>query len=146
MVQYLASTATTQINVITSEVATILTISAVPEVVQGEPFTIEGTLRRADTMIPLSGELISLSFNGTSLGTTTTRDTEGVIKYMTTVQIDTVGIYTLTANFAGSTRPGLTLRPSQGIWSLNVGDINPLIPFIPLILGVVLLVPILRNR
>jgi len=141
MVQYLASLATTTINVITSEVGTILTISAPAEVVQGEPFIIEGQLKRADTGVSLTGETISLSFNGTSLGTTTTRDIEGVIKYLTTVQIDTVGSYTLTANFAGSTRPGLVLRPSRGIWSVNIGTgmTVPLMIGVTAVLGVVLL-------
>ncbi len=131
MVQYLASTATTQINVITSEVATILTITARAEVTQGEPFIIEGTLSRADTGMPLSGEQIALSYNGTSLGTTTTRDFEGGIRYSTQVQIDTIGDYTLTATFAGSERAGLILRPSSQIGGINIGaNAN-----IPVILG-----------
>ena len=118
MVQYLPSQATAQINVITSEVGTILTLTAPTEdVVQGESFRMSGELRRADNNTLISGETITAVFNGTPLGSDTTingtYNIDGVI--------NDPGVYTLTVNFAGSTRPGLTLRPSQGIWSVNIG-------------------------
>jgi len=113
MVNYLPQTATTTITVLTAEVGTTLTIWAPAEVIQGQPFLIEGQLKRADTGALLAGEEISISYNGTHLVTTPTRSIEGTIKYQAAVQIDEVGSFTLTASFAGSTRPGLFLGPSQ---------------------------------
>ena len=141
MVIYLSSQATTTINVISAEVGTVLTISAPAEMVQGQPFIIEGQLTRVDTGAPLLGETIELSFNGTSFPPTITRDIGGSIKYETTVQIDSVGSYTLTADFTGSTRPGLTLRPTTGIWNVAVsqGMNQPLIIGAVATLGVLLL-------
>ncbi|GAG67015.1 unnamed protein product, partial [marine sediment metagenome] len=105
MVQYLPSQATAEINVITSEVGTVLTLIAPAEVVQGEQFRLSGELRRADTNGLLSGETITAVFNGTALGSDTTMggtyNIDGVI--------NDVGLYTITVNFAGSTRPGLVL-------------------------------------
>jgi len=113
MVNYLPQTATTTITVLTAEVGTTLTIWAPAEVIQGQPFLIEGQLKRADTGALLAGEEISISYNGTHLVTTPTRSIEGTIKYQAAVQIDEVGLFTLTASFAGSTRPGLVLGPSK---------------------------------
>ncbi|GAG82458.1 unnamed protein product [marine sediment metagenome] len=120
MVQYLASYATKSITVTTSEVGTTLTIIAPASTIQGQPFIIEGVLKRGDTGVPLEGENIGLSFNGANLGTTLTRSIEGSIKYQATVQIDDVGEYTLRADFAGSTRPGLTLGPSNAFREIGV--------------------------
>ena len=118
MVQYLPSQATGEINVITSEVGTVLTLTVPPEpVVQEDPFLITGELRRVDTNALLSGETITATFNGTALGSDTTMNGT----YNIDGVINEVGLYTITVNFAGSTRPGLTLRPSQGIWSVNIG-------------------------
>ena len=112
MVNYLPSQATTSINVTTLDVATDLTIIAPASIVQGQPFLIEGVLRRTDTNVALVGENISLTYNGVNLGTSMTREIEGSIKYQAQVQIDEVGSFTLTASFAGSTRPGLVLLPA----------------------------------
>ena len=126
MVTYLSSSATATINVITSEVATVLTL-IVPDVpvIQGTQFRISGELRRADNNQLLSGETITAVFNGTSLGSDTTMggtyNIDGVI--------NDVGTYTITASFAGSVREGLTLAPSQGIRTINLGiaGITPMI-------------------
>ena len=119
MVQYLPSQATAEITIITSEVGTSLTLIAPDEpVVQGEPFRLSGELRRVDNNGLLTGENITAVFNGTTLGSDVTNN--GV--YNIDGVINDVGVYTITVNFAGSTRPGLTLRPSQGIFSLNIGS------------------------
>ena len=125
MVTYLSSFATAQIDVITSEVGTILTLIAPTEpVVQGDPFIISGELRRADTNALLSGETITAVFNGDSLGSDVTQNGAYIIDGV----INDVGTYTITASFAGSERAGLTLRPSSGIWTVTLGidGITPL--------------------
>ncbi len=129
MVTYLPTTASRAITVLTAEVGTTLTITAPASVIQGQPFIIEGVLKRADTLTPLLGEEISLSYNGFNLGTTQTRSLEGSIKYQAIVQIDEVGAYTLRADFAGAIRVGLTLGASsatRGI-GLAVPGILPLV-------------------
>ena len=105
----------------------MLTLIAPTEVIQGEPIRLSGELRRVDTNALLSGETITAVFNGTTFGSDTTMGGT----YNIDGQIDEVGLYTITVNFAGSTRPGLTLRPSQGVWSVNIGtDMK-----VPMIIG-----------
>lgn len=134
MVQYLSSYATRPITVTTAEVGTTLTITAPASVLQGQPFLIEGVLKRVDTNAPLAGENIVLSYNGIPLGTTLTRSLEGSIKYMATVQIDDVGSYTLRAEFAGATRAGLTLGASWASRGIGLGE-----PGAPNLLGLLAL-------
>ena len=125
MVTYLQSSQTATINVITSEVATVLTLIAPAEVVQGRSFLMSGELRRADTNALLAGETITAVFNGTSLGSDVTQNGT----YNIDGVINDVGSYTITASFAGSVREGLTLAPSQGIWTINlgIGGIPPMV-------------------
>ncbi len=136
MVQYLSSFATRTITVLTAEVGTTLTISAPASTIQGQPFLIEGVLKRVDTNAPLDGENIVLSYNGVNLGTALTRDIEGSIKYQAQVQIDDVGEYTLRAEFAGSTRPGLTLGPSNASKGLGVSLLQ--VPVVQILASTVL--------
>jgi len=136
MVQYLSSFATRAITVLTAEVGTILTITAPASTIQGQPFLIEGVLKRVDTNAPLDGENIALSYNGVNLGTVLTRDIEGSIKYQAQVQIDDVGEYNLRAEFAGSTRPGLTLGPSNASKGLGVSLLQ--VPMIEILASTVL--------
>ncbi len=134
MVTYLASLATTSISIITSEVATNLTISApTTPIIQGQSFIINGVLTRADTGVPLVGEEISLSYNGTSLGTALTQDLEGSIKYQAEVSIAEVGEFTLTASFAGATRPGLTLGASTARTLAKIPGFQPISPYLGII-------------
>ncbi|GAG98509.1 unnamed protein product, partial [marine sediment metagenome] len=95
----------------------MLTLTAPDQpVVQGESFRLSGELRRADNNALLSGETITAVFNETSLGSDTTMggtyNIDGVI--------NEVGTYTITVNFAGSTREGLVLGPSQFIRNVGV--------------------------
>ena len=113
MVNYLPSQATRTITVTSLDSATNLTINAPSTTPQGQPFIIAGVLKRSDTGTPLSGETIALSLNGTPLGSTTTRLIGESIMYELQVTLDTVGTFTLRADFAGSTRPGMTLLPSM---------------------------------
>lgn len=122
MVNYLPSQVTRTITITSLDVATTLTISAPASSPQGQPFMIEGQLKRADTEALLEGENIVLSYNGTPLGTTQTRPLEGTIKYQAIVQIDVEGTFTLTADFAGSTRPGLTLGPSSAFTRIGLAE------------------------
>ena len=117
MVQYLPSSATAQINVITSEVGTVLTLTAPAEVIQGQPIRLSGELRRSDNNTLLSGETITAVFNGTTFGSDTTMNGT----YNIDGVINDIGTYTLTVNFAGSTRPGLVLSPSQIIRRIGIG-------------------------
>lgn len=140
MVNYLPSQATTTITVTTLDVVTALTIIAPASIVQGQPFIIEGVLRRTDTNAPLEGENISLSYNGVNLGTTLTRSIEGSIKYQAQVQIDEVGSFTLTASFAGSTRPGLVLLPAIAKALTRIPGIDGITPYMgPILVGAAIL-------
>ncbi len=122
IVQFLSSFATTTITVLTAEVETTLTIIAPASTLQGQPFLIEGVLKRIDTNAPLEGENIVLSYNGIPLGTVLTRSLEGTIKYQAIVQIPDAGEYTLRADFAGSTRAGLTLGASSAFRDIDLGE------------------------
>ena len=119
MVQYLPSSATATINVLTSEVNTVLSLTAPTEVVQGESFRMSGELRRADNNQIMPGETITAVFNGTVLGSDITA---GDGTYNIDGVIPDVGSYTLTLNFAGSIREGLTFGASKSIWNLAVGQ------------------------
>ncbi len=130
LVNYLPSQASVTITVTSLDISTVLTIFAPSTIVQGQPFIIEGVLKRADIGTPLEGENISLSYNGISLGTALTRDIEGSIKYQATVQIEEAGSFTLTANFAGSTRPGLTLRPSRAQAPVVIPGLQEITPLV----------------
>jgi len=131
MVNYLPSQATTSITVTSLDIVTNLTINvSSPNVIQGQPFIVEGTLKRADTGANLAGENISLSYNGTSLGTVMTQDQEGSIKYQAIVQIDETGGFTLTADFAGSTRPGLTFLPSLARTGVILEGVTSYLPYL----------------
>lgn len=122
MVTYLSSFATRTIQVLTAEVGTTLTISAPASVIQGQPFRVEGVLKRVDTGTPLEGENIVLSYNGTILTTAQTRYVEGAVKYQADVQIDEMGSFILRADFAGSTRAGLVLGPSGAFMRIGLGE------------------------
>ena len=111
MVNYLPQTATRTITVITLEVGTTLTITAPSEVVQGGAFGISGYLTRNDTGAGIPGATVTLSYNGTLLGSDTT-SIEGHYLFTGAI-IPEPGTFILTASFAGSTRPGLILGSSQ---------------------------------
>ena len=133
MVTLLPSTATRPITVLTAEVGTILTIIAPDEIIQGQSFRISGALRRVDTSQLLVGETISASFNGTSVGGDVT-GSDG--SYNIDAVINEVGFYTLTSNFAGSTRPGLTLGASEAKRGLSVSMPTPLTAIVSIVLPI----------
>ena len=127
MVNYLPSQATTQITVTTLDVGTILTIAAPSTIVQGQIFRITGDLRRVDTNTVLGGETITVSYNGTIIGSDVTAangeyNIDGVINEM--------GTWTLTANFAGAVRPGLILAPSMAKARVALAGITQYLPYI----------------
>lgn len=129
MVNYLPSQATTQITVAAINVATTLSISAPPNIVQGQSFNISGILIRNDTGIPISNAPIDVRFNGSPFGSGTT-GIDG--DYLINGSIPTVGTFTLTADYAGETRPGLTLLPSFA--KTGVALIDGIAPYLPIII------------
>ncbi len=120
MVTFLPSSSSQQITVVENIVATTLTISAVPSVIQGQPLVIDGILSRNDTFQGLNGETIVITIDGAPLATVLTSNIGGTDgRYSITVNMDVAGTFTLAANFAGATRAGLTLLPSQGIFPVG---------------------------
>lgn len=126
MVTYLSTTASRTIQVLTAEVGTILTIFAPTSVVQGQPFLINGELRRADTNQVLAGETITAYHNGVLIGSDVTAISG---EYNIDAVINEVGTYTLTVNFAGSTRPGLALGPSSAFTRVGLVE-SSLLPLL----------------
>lgn len=116
MVKFLPRTATRPITITVKEVATILTISAPSSAEQGASFLISGQLRRADTGVGILGAPITLTYDGTLIGTATTGPgpsppaTYGY--YSISATIDVAGAFTLTAKFLGMEVAGVTLRES----------------------------------
>ena len=98
MVTLLPSSATRSITIQPLDVSTSLTISAPSSAKKGGSFVISGILIRNDTSGPVTGASITLSYNGTSLGSATT-GVDG--DYLKTVSIGSEGTFTLKANFAG---------------------------------------------
>lgn len=122
MVTYLPSSASRQISVVELEYSTFLTIDAEPSVPTNTSFPITGRLYFMEGTQPmgLPNKTISLSFNGTILGTVQT-DGEGY--YSAFASIPTEGVYTLTSSYAGETG----LSPSSATMRLAVGEISPTI-------------------
>ena len=136
MVQYLPSSATATITVLTAEVGTVLTLTAPTEVIQGQLIRLSGELRRADNNTLISGEIITAVFNGTPIGSDTTMNGT----YNIDGVINDVGTYTLRVDFAGSTRPGLVLRPSQILRNIGISmqAITPMVVVASALLGAIL--------
>ena len=88
-------------------IPTTLTISAPDKVGLGETFNIIGQLTRNDTGVAIPNANISVSYNGTPLGSKDT-DMQGV--YTIPASIPTAGTYTLKAAFAGT--PGYAASTS----------------------------------
>ena len=120
MVNYLPSSATRTITVLTAEVETTLTITAPASVSQGDLFNIYGQITRNDTGAAIPNVSISVSYNGTPLGSKLT-DMQGI--YTLPASIPTAGTFTLRASFAGMTVPGLTLGASSA--SRRIGLAEP---------------------
>jgi len=117
MVNYLTSSATKSIRVMPLEIGTTLTLVAIDQVIQGVTFPMAGVLKRADTAAPLTGETIHASYNGISIGSTTTSPTGA---YSFNVAIPDVGDYTLMVSFEGSERPGFVLGASKSFRDMAV--------------------------
>ena len=126
MVQYLASFASRPITVAVSQVGTTLSINAPAQVTQGEVFNVYGQLTRNDTGAAIPNATISVSYNGSPVGSVIT-DLQGV--YTIPASIPSPGTYTITSNFAGMTVPGVTFGSSIASTLVGLGDpiILPLI-------------------
>jgi len=135
MVNYLPSQASTQITVTTLNVGTTLSINAPANIIQGQPFDIAGVLQRSDTNMPLNGETIELSIDGSIVASTVTATMgtpagpqEGM--YSFTQTIEETGTHSLVVDFAGSTRPGLTFLPSLARTGVILEGITPYLPYL----------------
>ena len=134
MVNYLPSQATTQITVAALNVATTLSISAPATSTQGQTFNVSGILIRNDTGLPIPNATIDVRFNGSPFGSGTT-GVDG--DYLIIGSIPTEGTFTLTADYAGETRPGLTLLPSFA--KTGVALIDGITPYLPIIIPAVII-------
>lgn len=106
-------------------VPTSLTISAPTSVEPDEAFTITGILYETATGIPITNQIIDLSYNGVSLGSAMT----GINgDYQIQAFIPTEGTYTLTASFAGST----VLGASTSTRKVTTGALE-IPPFAPIV-------------
>lgn len=123
MVNYLPSSASRTITVLVSEIGTTLTIDAPAEVTPGASFEIFGQLTRNDIGAAIPNASISISYNGTPLGSVTT-DMQGV--YRIPASLPGPGTFTLRAAFAGMTVPGLTLGASSASRRIGLGEISVL--------------------
>ena len=127
----LPSTAQRPIEVLELEYPTSLTIEAAPTVPKGTSFPISGklTFREGGVDYGLPGKIIPLSYNTESLGTVTT-GTGGT--YSKFVIIDEVGIFTLTAKFAGETG----FSASEAKRGLSVSVPTPLTAIVSIVLPI----------
>ena len=116
MVELLPSSATRNIVVEELQVGTTLTISAPSSVTQGASFVISGIFIMNDTGGPVPNATISLSYDGTSLGSATT-GVDG--DYLKTVSIPSVGSFTLRADYAG----GGGFAGSEAFRNVSIGDV-----------------------
>ena len=141
MVNYLPSQASTQITVAPLNITTTLSISAPANTVQGQTFNVSGILIRNDTGFPITNVPINVLYNGTPIGTVNT-GVDG--DYLLTGSIPTVGTFTLTANFAGATMPGLTLLPSMA--QTGVALIDGITTYLPIIIPAAILALLLLSK
>jgi len=113
---------------------TALTIKAPLNVGVGVPFTVSGrlTFREGGVDYPLQGRTINLSYNGVSLGSTTT-GADGT--YSITVSIPQPGTYTLKAVYAGESG----ISSAQASWKLQTVSTNLIPVLIPLAVGTALI-------
>jgi len=136
MVILLPSTATRTIIVAVLEVDTKLTIIAPDTVAQGASFNIAGILQRVDNNDPIPGVMVTVSYNGTTLGNIFTDD---LGRYLLSTSIDMPGTFTLTTSFAGAEIAGLTLNPSMATRGIGTGLAHLPIAPIAIIAGALLL-------
>jgi len=113
---------------------TTLTIKAPLNVGVEIPFNVSGrlTFREGGVDYPLQGRTIRLSYNGVSLGSTTT-GADGT--YNITVSIPKPGTYTLKAVYAGESG----LSPTQATSTLQTISTNLVPALIPLAVGTALI-------
>ena len=120
MTIYNPSSATSPITITEIEYSTFTSISAPTEAAQGAPFPISGrlTFREGGITYGLGGRTISLTYNGTSLGSATT---DGDGNYSKSVFIVSSGSFTLKASFAGESG----LAASSASMGVQIGETSP---------------------
>ena len=102
---------------ISISIPTTLTISAPATVEPEETFYITGILYETNTGIPITNQIIDLSYNGVTLGSAVT-GIDG--DYLIQAFIPTAGTYTLKAAYAGTT----TLGASEATSRVSTGGIS----------------------
>jgi len=100
--------------------STFMSINAPSLVEQGIPFPISGrlTFMEGGVEYGLGGRTISLTYNGTSLGSVTT---DGSGNYSKSVTLDVSGTFTLKAAFAGASG----LAASSASMGVQIGAVSP---------------------
>ncbi len=124
MVIFNPTVGTKTITITEVEVNTSLVIVAPSSSGAGVAFPVSEQLTRTDTSEGINGETITVSYNGTPLGTTTTGTSP--IPGMWNIGFITInnpGTYTLKAEFAGSTRGGLTLGATSATLRLGIEEL-----------------------
>jgi hypothetical protein len=102
-------------------VPTSITINAPDKVAVGANFTTSGVLRRSDTNVGLAGQTVNIYYNGTKI-TSVTTGSDG--SYSADCSIPTAGIYTLKAEFPGSSTYAASVKEK----SITAGEVAPPIP------------------
>ncbi len=116
-----------------------LTISANSSVLVSESFNISGILYETATGIPIPNQLISLSYNGVTLGSATT-GVDG--NYLKSVSIPNAGVFTLKAYYAGST----IFDASESSSNVRIGVPRDVTVLVLALLGVVVASALIYNK
>jgi len=140
MANFLSSFSTYPLEIVAPDVATDLSVVPASDPMggpyaPGETFEIAGTLKRLDTYHGVPGAHISVSYNGVNVGSAVTNE-YGV--YSISTSIPAPGSYTLRADFAGMTIPGLTLRASNASFRTTIG-VTSALPILAILGAVALL-------
>lgn len=100
-------------------VHTTITIEAPATVELDETFSVTGILYETETGTPITNQVISLSYNGVTIGEALT-GIDG--DYLMQAMIPTSGSYTIKASFTGTT----TLEASEAIRRVSTGVTSPI--------------------
>jgi len=112
-------------------IPTTLTLSAPSRVGVDEKFNVSGILYKTESGVPVPGQPINLSYNGTSLGTATT-GVDG--DYLKQTSISTEGVHTLKAEFPGAADYAASSRTTRMGVGVPLTQI-PYIAILPIVTG-----------
>lgn len=112
------------VQVLSVSANTTLALTGPAQVNQGEAFTLTATLRRADTGAAVAGATLKL-YTGATLLNTAVTNAAGQASW--SLVNNYTGAYRYQAVFEGAEVAGLTLMPSQGLWTVGGVDIVPVL-------------------